>query len=60
SARNLAEVLDFASGPNLSAPAFTVPPFVAGPACTPLPGGDPEDEWHPLKDKAIAEGWNLS
>jgi phospholipase C len=59
-ARNLAEVLDFAGGPNLSAPTFTVPPFVAGPACTPLPGGDPEDEWHPLKNKAIAEGWRLT
>ncbi|MEA5454159.1 alkaline phosphatase family protein [Sinomonas sp. JGH33] len=58
-ASNIAEVLDFASGPNLSAPKYIVPPFVAGPACTPLPGGDPEDEWHPLKDKAIAEGWKL-
>lgn len=59
-ANNLAEVLDFSSAPNLSAPQYLVPPFVAGAACTPLPGGDPEDEWHPLKEKAIAEGWKLS
>ncbi|WP_334170586.1 alkaline phosphatase family protein [Sinomonas sp.] len=59
-ANNIAEVLDFSSTPNLTAPAFTVPPFAAGAACTPLPGGDPEDEWKPLKTKAIAEGWNLS
>jgi phospholipase C len=60
SANNIVEVLDFTGGPDLSAPSFTVPPFVAGPACSPLPGGDPEDEWHPLKDKAIAEGWSLT
>ncbi|WP_138444571.1 alkaline phosphatase family protein [Sinomonas susongensis] len=59
-ASNIAQVLDFSAAPNLSAPAFTVPPFVAGPACTPLPGGDPEDEWTPLKTKAVAEGWNLA
>ncbi|GAB3269883.1 alkaline phosphatase family protein [Sinomonas notoginsengisoli] len=59
-AANIAEVLDLASAPNLSAPTYLVPPFVAGPACTPLPGGDPEDEWHPLKARAIAEGWKLS
>ena len=59
-AANIAEVLDFASAPDLSAPAYTVPPFVAGAACTPLPGGDPEDEWKPLKDRAISEGWKLS
>jgi phospholipase C len=59
-AANIAEVLDLASAPNLSAPAYTVPPFAAGPACTPLPGGDPEDEWKPLKDRAISEGWKLS
>ncbi|GAA4158162.1 hypothetical protein GCM10023068_44170 [Leifsonia shinshuensis] len=28
-ARNIAEVLDFASAPNTAAPAYTVPPFVA-------------------------------
>ncbi|WP_430297164.1 alkaline phosphatase family protein [Sinomonas sp. B1-1] len=59
-AANIAEVLDFASAPNLAAPAYTVPPFAAGPPCTPLPGGDPEDEWHPLKNRAIAEGWKLA
>ncbi|MDQ4503158.1 alkaline phosphatase family protein [Sinomonas sp. ASV322] len=59
-ATNIAEVLDFSSAPNLSAPTFLVPTYVAGAACTPLPGGDPEDEWHPLKNRAIAEGWKLS
>ncbi|WP_369046628.1 alkaline phosphatase family protein [Sinomonas sp. P10A9] len=59
-AANIAEVLDLRSAPNLSAPTYLVPPFVAGTPCTPLPGGDPEDEWHPLKARAIAEGWKLA
>ena len=58
-ARNIAEVLDFASAPNLSAPTYTVPPFVAGAACAPV-GPPPEEEWAPLKKKAISDGWKLS
>ncbi len=58
-ARNIAEVLDFASAPNLNAPVYSVPPFVAGPACSPV-GPPPAEEWAPLKQKAIAEGWSLS
>ncbi|MEY9951857.1 phospholipase C [Leifsonia sp. EB34] len=57
-ARNIAEVLDFASAPNPAAPAYTVPPFVAGPACAPV-GPPAAEEWAPLKQKAVAEGWTL-
>jgi phospholipase C len=57
-ARNLAEVLDFASPPNPAAPVYTVPPFVAGPACAPA-GPPPAEEWAPLRQKAVAEGWSL-
>ena len=56
-ARNIAEVLDFSTLPNLAAPSYLVPPFVAGPACTPV--GPPEEEWSGLRDKALADGWEL-
>jgi len=58
-ARNLAEVLDFSSAPNLSAPRFTVPPFVAM-ACPPaqLTGAE-QAEWPALRQKALAAGWSL-
>ncbi|WP_347110828.1 alkaline phosphatase family protein [Paenarthrobacter sp. S56] len=58
-ARNIAEVLDFSAPPNLAAPTYLVPPFVAGPACTPV--GPPEaEEWSGLRDKALADGWKIS
>jgi phospholipase C len=58
-ARNIAEVLDFSSAPNLSAPTFHVPPFTAT-ACSPAPATGPEQsEWTTMKSKAIADGWSL-
>jgi phospholipase C len=57
-ARNIAEVLDFSGAPNLAAPHYLVPPFVAGPACSPV-GPPPAEEWSGLKDKALADGWTL-
>lgn len=57
-ARNIAEVLDFAVPADLAAPQYLVPPFVAGPACTPV-GPPPAEEWSGLKEKALADGWKL-
>ncbi len=58
-ARNLAEVLDFSVAPNLSAPKFAVPPFVAA-ACAPSQvTGAEQAEWPDLKKKALAAGWRL-
>ncbi|UUL75397.1 hypothetical protein NG819_14410 [Pseudarthrobacter sp. Fe7] len=57
-ARNIAEVLDFGTPANLAAPKYLVPPFVAGPACTPV-GPPPAEEWSGLKEKALADGWKL-
>lgn len=57
-ARNIAEVLDFTSPPNLLAPRYLVAPFVAGPACAPV-GPPAAEEWSGLKDKALADGWTL-
>lgn len=57
-ARNIAEVLDFGSAPNLSASRYSVPAFVAGAPCSPV-GPPPEEEWSGLKQKAIADGWKL-
>lgn len=57
-ARNIAEVLDFQSAPNLAAPAYLVPPYVAGPPCSPV-GPPAEEEWDGLKKKALADGWIL-
>ncbi|WP_406830543.1 alkaline phosphatase family protein [Pedococcus sp. KACC 23699] len=58
-ARNIAEVLDFTAAPNLTAPAFTLPPFLAT-ACAPAPLTGPEQaEWPDLRTKAIADGWSL-
>ncbi|MBT1001953.1 alkaline phosphatase family protein [Paenarthrobacter sp. DKR-5] len=57
-ARNIAEVLDFGSAPNLSASRYSVPAFVAGTPCSPV-GPPPEEEWSGLKQKAIADGWKL-
>ncbi len=57
-ARNIAEVLDFTSAPNLTAPRYAVAPFIAGPACAPV-GPPPTEEWSGLKQKALARGWTL-
>ncbi|BCW71552.1 alkaline phosphatase family protein [Arthrobacter sp. NicSoilB8] len=57
-ARNIAEVLDFEAPANLTVPTYLVPPFAAGPACTPV-GPPPAEEWSGLKEKALADGWTL-
>ena len=58
-ARNIAEVLDFSTAPNLTAPTFAVPPFTAT-ACPPAAvSGSEESEWSALKTKALADGWSL-
>jgi phospholipase C len=62
-ARNLAEVLDFGSMPDLSAPTITVPPFVPGAPCPVEEAGaqaGPEAaEWSDLKKLALSLNWSL-
>jgi phospholipase C len=58
-ARNIAEVLDFTTPAQTSAPQFLVPPFAAA-ACVPSPVAGPEEsEWTALRTKAKADGWSL-
>jgi phospholipase C len=58
-ARNLAEVLDFSSPPQLASPTFTVAPVVST-SCPPdAVTGAEAAEWPALKSKALAEGWSL-
>jgi phospholipase C len=57
-AANIAQALDFTSGPRTDVPHFTVPQFVAA-VC---PGNllpIPDDEWSDLKELAITIGWSL-
>jgi phospholipase C len=56
-ARNLAEVLDFASAPDLSAPRWDVPPAVSVP-CGPEGTADYTD-WRDLKALAETHGWRV-
>jgi len=56
-ARNLAEVLDFASAPDLSAPRWDVPPAVSVP-CGPEGTADYSD-WRALKTLAETHGWRV-
>ena len=56
-ARNLAEVLDFGSLPDLHAPTYAVPPFVGAPS--PPAGFAAYEDWHALADLAKANGWSL-
>jgi phospholipase C len=58
-ARNIAEVLDFSTAPNLAAPRYEVAPFVAGAPCSPV-GTPSVEEWSGLKQKALDSGWSLS
>jgi phospholipase C len=53
-ARNLAEVLDFQSTPNLSAPRWNVPHVTPDP-CLPVHFSRTQ-EWAPLKQRATAAG----
>ena len=52
--RNLAEVLDFQSKPNLSAPRWNVPVVTPNP-CLPVDFSRTQ-EWAPLKQLATAAG----
>ena len=56
-ARNIAEVLDFGSAPNLAAPRWNVPPAVSVP-CGPEGTADYTD-WRDLKALATAHGWRV-
>ena len=61
-ARNLAEVLDFASPPSLTAPPISVAPVVPVPceAPAPVPGSlAPENEWTQLISVAKHHGWSI-
>jgi phospholipase C len=56
-ARNIAEVLDFGSAPNLAAPRWEVPPAVSV-ACGPEGTADYTD-WRDLKAVAVTRGWRV-
>ena len=56
-ARNIAEVLDFGTAPNLAAPRWNVPPAVSVP-CGPEGTADYTD-WRDLKALATAHGWRV-
>jgi phospholipase C len=58
-ARNLAEVLDFAAPADLTVPAISVPPFLAGPPCEIEESGVEAAEWSDLKKLALDLGWRL-
>jgi len=57
-ARNLAEVLDFRSAPNLAAPQWNVPPALPAPCVNGAPGD--YEGWKALADQALATGWSLT
>jgi phospholipase C len=57
-ARNLAEVLDFTSLPNLTAPTFTVPSFTPTP-CSASSTAEDQQKWQDLLALAQAQGWPL-
>jgi phospholipase C len=59
-AANIVRALDFTTGPQPSAPKFTVPQVVAA-ACPSdtLPSGAEDGEWSDLKALAVTLGWSL-
>ena len=57
-ARNLAEVLDFQSSPNLSVARYSVPSTLGFP-CLPLDAADVA-HWRALRDQARSQGWSLA
>lgn len=58
-ANNIAQALDFSSPPDLSAPAFSVPQFVAAACPGEVLAGAEAGEWSDLKELAITLGWSL-
>jgi phospholipase C len=58
--RNLAEVLDFANPPDLTAPRWNVPPFVGAPCGLGTAGSTADfEQWRGLKELALDHGWRL-
>jgi len=57
-ARNIAEVLDFGSPLRTAPRKYTVRPVPTGPPCQ-AATLESSEEWGPLKQKALAEGWQL-
>ena len=57
-AHNLASVLDFASPPNLTAPTYTVPPFVPTGCGAPESGAEAA-EWGELRELGQNLGWGV-
>ncbi len=55
-ARNMAEALDFSSGPDTTAPTYDVPPFTSA-GCA--PEQTKSDDWEALKHLAVRLGWEL-
>jgi phospholipase C len=59
-ARNLAEVLDFTSPPNLSAPRWNVPAYTSLPCPPDAVGAVPDyTDFLALRNLALASGWSL-
>jgi phospholipase C len=56
-ARNLAEVLDFARPPNLTAPRWNVPPGLPLPCISGNPGD--YEGWKALANRAVVDGWRV-
>jgi phospholipase C len=57
-ARNIAEVIDFDEAARLSPRTYTVRPSPTGAPCQASMAQSAE-EWGPLRDKALADGWQL-
>jgi phospholipase C len=57
-ARNIAEVLDFGSPPRPAPGRYTVRPAPNGLPCQ-VAATESSEEWGPLKQKALADGWTL-
>jgi phospholipase C len=57
-ARNIAEVLDFGSPPRPAPGRYTVRPAPTGLPCQ-VAATESSEEWGPLKQKALADGWTL-
>jgi phospholipase C len=57
-ARNLAEVLDLVSPPQLDTPRYAVPPVVATPCLPASPAN--VDQWLALAEAAESSGWSVS
>ena len=58
-AANIAQALDFASTPDLTAPAYPSTPFVSTGCSVPASQVGEDAEWSGLKKLAAAHGWKL-